>query len=52
VIAKERQDGAPLSRDELLAELLTPWASEWARFDAMRKCGLDAYRQTFWPTAR
>lgn len=26
--------------------------SEWERFDAMRGCGLDAYRQTFWPTAR
>lgn len=25
---------------------------DWARFDAMRACGLDAYRQTFWPTAR
>jgi hypothetical protein len=26
--------------------------SEWARFDAIRRSGLDAYQQTFWPTAR
>ena len=58
--------GLPLSEEQqklILAEEERAWEfarlelgslgfSEWARFDAAKMCGLDAYQQTFWPTAR
>jgi hypothetical protein len=58
--------GLPLSEEQqtlILGEEERAWEfarleldflgfSEWVRFDATKTCGLDAYRQMFWPTAR
>lgn len=54
---RDRQQQALLKEEELAwtyarLELEDVGFRDWARFESMRTCGLDAYRQTFWPTAR